>query len=57
VGLGNALVLLAETPTPPALVAPAGTWFFNCVMPILGGEIIVLAVVDSVRRRQLTCTP
>lgn len=45
---------LAETPTPPALVAPAGTWFFNWGMPIVGGLIIVLAVVDSVRRRRLT---
>jgi hypothetical protein len=47
-------VALAETPTPPALVAPAGTWFFNWGMPIVGGLIIVLAVADSVRRRRLT---
>jgi len=47
-------LLLADPPVPPALVDPSGTWFFNWVIPILGGLVIVLAVVDSVRRRRLT---
>jgi Spirocyclase AveC-like len=46
--------VVAETPTPPALLAPAGTWFFNWVMPILGSLLILMAVADSVRRRRLT---
>lgn len=48
------LKLLADTPTPPALVAPSGTWFFNWVMPLVGSLVIILAVADTVRRRRLT---
>jgi hypothetical protein len=47
-------LLLADPPVPPALVDPSGTWFFNWVIPIVGGLVIVLAVVDSVRRRRMT---
>jgi hypothetical protein len=46
--------LLAEPPVPPALVDPSGAWFFNWVIPVVGGLVIVLAVADSVRRRRLT---
>jgi hypothetical protein len=41
-------------PVPPALVDPSGTWFFNWVIPIVGGVVIALAVADSIRRRRLT---
>jgi hypothetical protein len=41
-------------PVPPALVDPTGTWFFNWVIPIVGGVVIALAVADSIRRRRLT---
>jgi len=44
----------AEPPVPPALQDPSGVWFFNWVIPIVGGLIIVAAVADSVRRRRLT---
>lgn len=39
---------------PPALVDPSGTWFFNWVIPIVGGIVIALSVVDSLRRRRPT---
>ena len=42
------------TPVPAALQHPAGVWFFDWVIPIAGGAVIVWAVADSVRRRQLT---
>lgn len=46
--------LSADPPTPPALVDPSGAWFFNWVVPIAGGIVIVLAIADSIRRRRLT---
>jgi hypothetical protein len=45
---------LAEPPTPAALIDPSGTWFFNWVIPIAGGLVILLAIADSIRRRRLT---
>jgi hypothetical protein len=45
---------LATPPTPPALLDPSGTWFFNWVIPIAGSIVIVLAVADCIRRRRLT---
>ena len=47
-------VYLAGPPTPAALVDPSGTWFFNWVIPIAGGLVILLAIADSIRRRRLT---
>ncbi|WP_256789315.1 hypothetical protein [Frankia sp. AvcI1] len=44
----------AGPPVPPALVDPSGAWFFNWVIPLLGGLIIALAVADTIRRRRLT---
>ncbi|WP_261574311.1 hypothetical protein [Frankia gtarii] len=44
----------AEPPVPPALVDPSGVWFFNWVIPLLGGLVIVLAIADTIRRRRLT---
>lgn len=41
-------------PTPPALLDPAGVWFFNWVIPIAGSLVIAAAVADSVRRRRPT---
>lgn len=46
--------LFAQPPVPPALVDPSGVWFFNWVIPIVGGVVIVLAIIDAVRRRRLT---
>jgi hypothetical protein len=45
---------LAQPPIPPALVDPAGTWFFNWVIPIAGSVVILLAIIDSIRRRRPT---
>jgi hypothetical protein len=45
---------LTAPPTPPALLHPSGVWFFNWVIPILGGLVVVLAVIDTIRRRRLT---
>jgi Spirocyclase AveC-like len=47
-------VYAAGPPTPAALVDPSGTWFFNWVIPIAGGIVILLAVIDSIRRRRPT---
>jgi Spirocyclase AveC-like len=47
-------VFVAEPPIPPALVDPSGTWFFNWVIPIVAGVVIMLAIFDSVRRRRPT---
>jgi hypothetical protein len=44
----------AEPPTPPSLLDPGGTWVFNWIIPIVGGLIVVAAVVDCIRRRRLT---
>lgn len=46
--------LLSDPPTPPALMDPSGVWVFNWVIPIAGSLVIILAVVDSVRRRRPT---
>lgn len=46
--------LAAGGPIPPSLLDPAGVWFFNWVIPIVGSVFIVLAIADSVRRRRLT---
>jgi len=46
--------LAAETPVPPAVVDPAGVWFFNWVIPVAGGIFIALAIADVIRRRRLT---
>jgi hypothetical protein len=48
------IVFAAAPPTPPALVDPSGTWFFNWVIPIAGSVVIALAIIDSVRRRRAT---
>jgi hypothetical protein len=47
-------ILVAETPVPPAVVDPAGVWFFNWVIPAAGGIFIALAIADVIRRRRLT---
>lgn len=39
---------------PPATLAPSGVWFFNWVIPIVGGLFIVLVIADVIRRRRLT---
>lgn len=39
---------------PPSVLAPAGTWVFNWVIPVVGGSLMILAVADVVRRRRLT---
>lgn len=31
------MLLHASPPTPPALLAPSGTWFFDWVIPVAGG--------------------
>ncbi|MCW2620768.1 MAG: conserved hypothetical rane protein, partial [Frankiales bacterium] len=49
-----AALVVADPPTPPALLDPSGVWFFTWVIPIVGGAILLAAVVDSVRRRRLT---
>jgi Spirocyclase AveC-like len=48
------IVFAAAPPTPPALVDPSGTWFFNWVIPIAGSIVIALAIIDSIRRRRPT---
>ncbi|MDT5077701.1 MAG: hypothetical protein QOJ80_2338 [Mycobacterium sp.] len=48
------LFALTAPPTPPALLHPSGVWFFNWVIPILGGLVVLLAVIDTIRRRRLT---
>jgi hypothetical protein len=45
---------MADPPTPPALLDPSGVWFFNWVIPIAGGLVVLLAVLDTIRRRRLT---
>ena len=45
---------LTAPPTPAALLHPSGVWFFNWVIPILGGLVVLLAVIDTIRRRRLT---
>lgn len=45
---------LAEPPTPPSLLDPAGVWVFDWVVPIAGSLVVLLAVADSVRRRRPT---
>nr|WP_318276497.1 hypothetical protein [Mycobacterium eburneum] len=46
--------MAVEGPVPPVTLDPAGVWFFNWVVPVIGGVFIVLAVADVVRRRRLT---
>lgn len=48
------LHLTAGPPTPPALLDPSSTWVFDGVIPVVGGLILLAAVLDSVRRRRLT---
>ena len=50
----TSLAWVSEPPVPDALLDPSGTWFFDWVIPIVGGLIIVAAIADSVRRRRLT---
>jgi hypothetical protein len=45
---------VSTPPTPPALLDPSGTWFFNWVIPVAGSLVILLAVYDTIRRRRLT---
>lgn len=45
---------MSDPPTPPALLDPSGVWFFNWVIPIVGGLVVLLAVIDTIRRRRLT---
>ncbi len=48
-------VLLASAElTPPALTDPGGTWVFNVAVPIVGGTLMLLAILDVVRRRRFT---
>lgn len=48
------MVFAAGQLAPPGTVGPSGVWFFNWVVPIVGGLFIVLAVIDALRRRRLT---
>ncbi|WP_082995648.1 spirocyclase AveC family protein [Mycobacterium alsense] len=48
------MLLAAQGPVPPATLHPGGIWFFNWVIPIVGGLVIVLAIADVVRRRRFT---
>jgi hypothetical protein len=48
------MVLAAEQLAPPVTVHPGGVWFFNWVIPIVGGIFIVLAIADVILRRRLT---
>ncbi len=48
------MILAAQDLLPPATADPAGVWFFNWVIPIVGSIFIVLAIADVVRRRRLT---
>lgn len=39
---------------PPSTLKPAGVWFFNWVIPIVGSLFIVLVIADVIRRRRFT---
>ena len=48
------LVMAGAEQVPPSTLMPAGVWFFNWVIPIVGSVFIVLAVADVIRRRRFT---
>lgn len=48
------MVTTVHLSAPPATLSPAGAWFFNWVVPVVGSLFIVLAIFDVVRRRRLT---